>query len=169
VSVATLPATVRGMAVDDLPAVLEIDRLSFALPWPERSFRFELTENDAAHLLVAEAPWAGRVRLAGYLGYWLLIDEMHISTLAVHPDLRGQGVGERLLLAGLEQARRQGADLATLEVRPSNSAALGLYRKLGFELVGRRRAYYRDNNEDALLLTLTGLSPRQARARGGGE
>ncbi len=168
-SAAILQATVRGMTVDDLPAVLEIDRLSFALPWPERSFRFELTENDVAHLLVAEVAWSGRTRLAGYLGYWLLVDEMHISTLAVHPDLRGQGLGERLLLAALDQARRQGAELATLEVRPSNGAAVTLYRKYGFELVGRRRAYYRDNDEDALLMTLTGLSSRPGRAMRGAE
>jgi ribosomal-protein-alanine N-acetyltransferase len=169
VSAVLLQATVRAMTVDDLPAVLEIDRWSFALPWPERSFRFELTENDAARLLVTDVTWAGGTRVGGYLGYWLLVDEMHISTLAVHPDLRGQGLGERLLVAGLEQARRQGADMATLEVRPSNPAAVSLYRKYGFELGGRRRAYYRDNNEDALLMTLTGLSAWRTRARGGGE
>lgn len=157
------------MTLDDLPAVLEIDRLSFALPWPERSFRFELTENDAAHLLVAEMAWGGRTRTVGYLGYWLLIDEMHISTLAVYPEVRGQGIAERLLLAGLEQACRQGAEMSTLEVRPSNSAALALYRKHGFELAGRRRAYYRDNQEDALLMTLTGLSAWRTPSRGGGE
>ncbi len=157
------------MTLDDLPAVLEIDRLSFALPWPERSFRFELTENDAAHMIVAETAWEGRARAIGYLGYWLLVDEMHISTLAVHPDVRGQGIGERLLLAGLEHARRQGAEMSTLEVRPSNSAALALYRKHGYELAGRRRAYYRDNQEDALLMTLTGLSAGRTRSRGGAE
>jgi len=164
-----MQATVRSMTVEDLSAVLEIDRWSFALPWPERSFRFELTENEAARLLVADVAWGGRTRVGGYLGYWLLVDEMHISTLAVHPDLRGQGLGEQLLVAGLEQARRQGADLATLEVRPSNTIAVSLYRKYGFELAGRRRAYYRDNNEDALLMTLTGLPAGRARPRGGGE
>jgi ribosomal-protein-alanine N-acetyltransferase len=169
VSAVLVQATVRAMTVGDLPAVLEIDRLSFALPWPERSFRFELTENEAAHLLVAEVAWAGRVRTAGYLGYWLLVDEMHISTLAVDPQLRGQGIGERLLQAGMEQARRQGAEMATLEVRPSNAEAVSLYRKYGFELVGRRRDYYRDNHEDALLMTLTGLSAWRTRPRGGGE
>lgn len=168
-SAATLQATVRSMTVDDLPGVLDIDRLSFALPWPERSFRFELTENDAAHLLVAETAWGGRIRLAGYLGYWLLVDEMHISTLAVHPDVRGQGLGERLLMAGLDQARRQGAEMATLEVRPTNEAAVALYRKHGFQRVGRRRAYYRDNNEDALLMTLSGLSTRRTRVMRGAE
>jgi len=169
VSAVALQIAVRPMTLDDLPSVLEIDRLSFALPWPERSFRFELTENDAAHLIVAESVWGGRERAVGYLGYWLLVDEMHISTLAVHPDVRGQGIGEGLLLAGLEHARRHGAEMSTLEVRPSNSAALALYRKHGYDLVGRLRAYYRDNHEDALLMTLTGLSAGRTRSRGGVE
>jgi ribosomal-protein-alanine N-acetyltransferase len=169
VTAAVLQATVRSMTVDDLPAVLDIDRLSFALPWPEHSFRFELTENEAARLLVAEVGWPGGRRLAGYLGYWLLVDEMHISTLAVHPDLRGRGLGERLLMAGLDQARRQGAGMATLEVRPSNEAAVALYRKHGFEVVGRRRGYYRDNNEDALLMTLNDLASQRGRALRGAE
>jgi ribosomal-protein-alanine N-acetyltransferase len=149
--------------------VTEIDRLSFALPWPERSFRFELTGNDTARLLVAEMPAGGDTRVVGFLGYWLLVDEMHISTLAVHPEMRGRGIGEWLLEAGLEQARSQGAEMSTLEVRPSNKAAIALYRKYGFELVGRRRAYYQDNNEDALLMTLSGLSDWRTLAGGGGE
>lgn len=157
------------MTLDDLPAVMEIDRLSFSLPWPERSFRFELTGNDASHLLVAEMPVGGEARIAGFLGYWLLVDEMHISTLAVHPEMRGRGIGELLLQAGLEQAWIQGADMSTLEVRPSNRAAIALYSKYGFELVGRRRKYYQDNNEDAVLMTLTGLSGWRTSAGGGEE
>jgi ribosomal-protein-alanine N-acetyltransferase len=157
------------MTLDDLPAVMEIDRLSFALPWPERSFRFELTGNDASHLIVAEASWNGAERVVGFLGYWLLVDEMHISTLAVHPEMRGHGIGERLLRAGLEQAWIQGADLSTLEVRPSNGAAIALYAKYGYEQVGRRRRYYQDNDEDALLMTRTGLSGWSTSSRGGGE
>jgi ribosomal-protein-alanine N-acetyltransferase len=157
------------MTLDDLPAVMEIDQLSFALPWPERSFRFELTGNDASHLMVAESSVGGEDLIEGYLGYWLLIDEMHISTLAVHPEMRGRGIGERLLRAGLEQAWIQGAEMSTLEVRPSNEVAIALYRKYGFEVVGRRRAYYQDNNEDAVLMTLTGLSDWRTLGGGGEE
>ena len=157
------------MTLDDLPAVMEIDRLSFTLPWPERSFRFELTGNDASHLIVAESSVGGEELIAGYLGYWQLVDEMHISTLAVHPEMRGRGIGERLLQAGLEQAWIQGAEMSTLEVRPSNEAAIALYRKYGFELVGRRRAYYQDNSEDALLMTLTRLSDWRTLVGGGGK
>lgn len=168
-SAVALQVAVRPMTLDDLPAVMEIDRLSFALPWPERSFRFELTGNDASRLLVAEMLLGDQERIVGYLGYWLLVDEMHISTLAVLPEMRGRGISERLLEAGLEQAWIQGAEMSTLEVRPSNKAAIALYRKYGFELVGRRRAYYQDNNEDALLMTLTGLSGWRRLGGGGGE
>lgn len=168
-SAVALQIAVRPMGLDDLPAVMEIDRLSFSLPWPERSFRFELTGNDASHLLVAEMPVGGEARVAGFLGYWLLVDEMHISTLAVHPEMRGRGIGELLLQAGLERAWIQGADMSTLEVRPSNKAAIALYSKYGFDLVGRRRKYYQDNNEDALLMTLTGLSGWRTSAGGGEE
>lgn len=138
--------TIRPMALADLPAVVEIDRLSFALAWSENSFRKELSENDQAHFFVAES--AGRV--VGAAGYWFIVDECHISTLAVHPDWRRQGVGALLLQSLLQHARALGAVMATLEVRVSNAAAIRLYQKHGFAPNRRRRAYYRDNQEDAL-------------------
>jgi ribosomal-protein-alanine N-acetyltransferase len=97
-------------------------------------------------------PVAGR-RVIGYGGFWFILDEAHVSTIAVHPDWRGQGIGERLLATMLEQALDLGAVTATLEVRVSNARAQGLYRKYDFEVVGRRKHYYRDNSEDALLMT----------------
>jgi ribosomal-protein-alanine N-acetyltransferase len=144
------------MTLDDLPAVLEIDRQSFPTPWPERSYRFELTQNPAAELFVAEMHDADVV---GFLGYWLIADEVHISTFAVEPDHREQGIGERLLVRALIKARGKGADVATLEVRESNRAAIELYQKLGFESAGRRNGYYRDNGEDAILMSLDELDP----------
>lgn len=158
---------IRPMTLDDLPEVLEIDRLSFALPWPERSYRFELSENSSSTLLVATRQEAGQTSLAGYVGYWLVVDEVHISTLAVHPRFRRQGIGSQLLAAALERAVRQGADFATLEVRVSNQAAIDLYHRFGFHVVGRRAKYYRDNDEDALLMTLTGLRDRLGNTAGG--
>ena len=157
------------MTLADLPAVLEIDRLSFALPWPERSYRFELSENPAAHLMVAESAGENHRAIVGYVGYWLIVDEAHISTIAVDPGLRGQGIGELLLSHALDGARNLGAEMATLEVRASNEAAINLYRKFGFQVVGRRAAYYRDNEEDALLMTLTGLLARADEAAGGAD
>lgn len=146
----------RKMTVDDLATVMEIDRLSFSTPWSERSFRSELNNNPAACLRVAEVQMKAP-RIVGFVGIWMLVDEAHISTLAVHPDLRGQGIGGVLLRDAIEQAVGLHASLVTLEVRQSNQNAIHLYRKHGFETVGRRVRYYRDNQEDAILMTLTDL------------
>jgi [ribosomal protein S18]-alanine N-acetyltransferase len=146
---------VAPMEERDIPQVTAIDRRSFANPWSAESYHYELAENQAAHFLVALAaaePGVER-RVMGYAGYWLIVDEAHIGTLAVHPDWRRRGLGEKLLAALLHQARELGALTALLEVRAGNLAAQGLYRKQGFEEVGRRKGYYRDNAEDALLLT----------------
>ncbi|MEW6566763.1 MAG: ribosomal protein S18-alanine N-acetyltransferase [Chloroflexota bacterium] len=167
-SALTAEVVIRPMTLDDLPDVLQIDRLSFPLPWPERSYRFELTENPSSTLLVATRLEDGQTRIAGYIGFWLIIDEAHISTLAVHPRFRRLGIGSDLLDAALDRAARQGADVVTLEVRVSNQAAVNLYHRFGFKVVGRREKYYRDNDEDALLMTLTGLRQRRARTGGGG-
>jgi ribosomal-protein-alanine N-acetyltransferase len=159
---------VRAMGLDDLTHVLEIDRLSFPVPWPERSYRYELTENPASNLLVAESN--GPVhRVVGFIGCWLIADEVHISTLAVHPSFRGQGIGRILLEETLDQSARRGAEVASLEVRVTNDSAINLYRKLGFEVVGRRPGYYRDNGEDALLMTVSGLHGRGWGVNGGEE
>lgn len=142
------------MIIDDLSAVLQIDRQSFPLPWPERSYRFELSKNPAAHLMVADLDEDGQQAVVGFIGCWIIADEVHISTLAVHPDHRRQGVGERLLLKMLDWALSKGVETASLEVRVSNRAAIGLYQKHGFSIEGRNAGYYRDNNEDALLMIL---------------
>jgi len=156
----TIDRVIRPMEAEDLPEVLRIDRLSFPTPWPERTYRYEIAENPSAHLYVAEVIEDGRNRVIGYVGYWLIVDEMHISTLAVDPAYRRKGIAEGLLRAALERAADNGAELATLEVRVSNDAALELYRKHAFEVVGRRPRYYRDNGEDALLMTRRGLTAR---------
>lgn len=141
------------MTEADIPAVVAIDRRSFPVPWSERSYRFELLENPAALLLVAEATAEPGRPVVGYVGLWLLGEEAHISTLAVDPAYRRRGIGRRLLRAALERAAAAGAQAVTLEVRVSNAAAIALYRSFGFQEVGVRRGYYRDNGEDALLMT----------------
>lgn len=173
-----LAVSVEPMRLDDIDAVLDIDRLSFPLPWSASSYRYELTQNSHSYFFVALADQSGapghrsgwRVRLStllkgsgepavpprlvvGYAGFWYIVDEAHISTIAVHPDWRGQGVGEQLLVGVLERALDLQAVRSTLEVRVTNTRAQNLYRKYGFEEVGRRRRYYRDNGEDALLMT----------------
>jgi ribosomal-protein-alanine N-acetyltransferase len=141
---------IRRMRLEDVPAVHEIDVLSFSLPWPERSFRYEVTENPVSRGWVADMDG----RIAAMLVLWFIIDEAHIATIAVHPDFRRQGIGEQILLTALRAAREEGARRAFLEVRAGNAAAQVMYRKFGFEVVGVRPKYYRDNNEDAFLMNL---------------
>ena len=149
----------RPMSLEDVPQVAAIDRASFPLPWSEASFRSELDRNPAAHMIVA----ASQRRVAGYAGFWLVVDEAHLSTLAVHPDSRRQGLGDRLLREAMRVAVAHGAEMMTLEVRPSNTVARRLYEKRGFREVGRRPRYYKDNLEDAILMTRMPLSSRRAR------
>jgi ribosomal-protein-alanine N-acetyltransferase len=159
--------TIRRMTLDDLQAVLEIDELSFPLPWSAKTYRFELKENPAAELSVAEIRENGRQRVIGYIGSWFIVDEIHISTLAVHPDYRRAGIGRKLLETVLYQAIRKDASIVTLEVRVSNHIAQNLYRRYGFKVVGSRKGYYRDNNEDAFLMTLDDLNWIRVRVSGG--
>lgn len=141
------------MTLEDLDRVLEIDRQSFSIPWTARSYRFELERNPTSQLFVAERE--GEV--VGYIGLWELVEEGHISTLAVHPAHRRQGIASRLIETGLRALAEREIEMASLEVRESNQAAQELYARFGFEVVGRRRAYYRDNREDALIMTLDGV------------
>lgn len=144
---------VRKMTVEDVPAAHAIDVSSFTLPWPERSFRFEVTDNPAARCWVAELD--GRV--VGMLVLWMIVDEAHIASLATHPEFRRQGIAKQLLEDALDNAYVEGARTAFLEVRAGNEAARRIYRKFDFEEVGRRERYYKDNNEDAILMTLKSL------------
>lgn len=150
---------IRRMTVADLPAVVDLDKISFSLPWPERSFRFELTDNPASRCWVAEIDG----RLVGVVVTWLFVDEAHIATIATHPDYRRQGIARRMLIYTLESAMREGAQSSFLEVRESNVAAQEMYRKFGYTEVGRRKRYYRDNNEDAILMNLERINADRLR------
>ena len=145
---------IRRMTLDDLPTVVELDKISFSLPWPEKSFRFEITDNLASRCWVAEID--GRV-VAMLVG-WLLVDDIHIATIATHPDFRRQGIGRQLLSHALSRALDEGARSSFLEVRESNLAAQEMYRQFGYEPTGRRKRYYKDNDEDAILMTLESLN-----------
>ena len=145
---------IRRMLLEDVPAVHEIDTLSFSLPWPERSFRFELTENPVSRGWVAEMDG----RIAAMLVLWFIIDEAHIATIAVHPDYRRQGIGEKVLLHALLAVHDEGARRVFLEVRAGNAAAQAMYKKYGFVADGIRPRYYKDNNEDAVLMSLNNLT-----------
>ena len=144
---------IRRMTLDDLPAVIELDSLSFTLPWPERSFRFELTDNPASRCWVVEQD--GKV--VGMIVAWMLTDEAHIATIATHPEHRRHGIARKLLMYALRYMSKEGAVTSFLEVRESNTAAQEMYHQFGYEDVGRRKRYYKDTNEDAILMTLNGL------------
>ncbi len=141
------------MQLDDLDQVVAIDQASFSLPWPARSFRYEITDNPAARCWVAEQD--GQV--IGMLVLWLIVDEAHIATLATHPDHRRQGIAGGLLRQALRSAVEEGARSSFLEVRAGNLAAQAMYVKYGFVEDGRRPRYYKDNAEDAILMSLKGL------------
>ncbi len=146
------------MKMEDIPRVHEIDVLSFALPWPVQSYRFELTENPTTQAIVAEAKLGtGSPLIIGMSVVWIVIDEAHIATIAIHPDFRGKGYGKSLLVESLQRSVEHGAKLATLEVREHNLIAQQMYRKFGFRIVGRRSRYYKDNQEDAVIMTLEKL------------
>ena len=135
-----------------IPAVLEIEHRANPAPWSERSFRNEL---DHRHGLFRVALVEGKP--VAYGGVWLVIDEAHVTTLAVDEGLRRHGIGRALIIDLLLDARDAGMLCATLEVRASNSAAVALYESLGFTTTARRKKYYPDNKEDALVMWLADM------------
>jgi ribosomal-protein-alanine N-acetyltransferase len=149
------------MRLEDLPDVHAIEQASFTQPWPPHAYQSELESNRLAHYLVARIGDT----IAAYGGMWLMVDEAHITTFAVHPAWRRQRIGERLLIAFLDIAMERGAHEATLEVRLSNLPARKLYEKYGFRPVGLRPRYYSDDNEDALIMTTEALADPAMRAR----
>ena len=144
---------VRPMQLSDLDAIMEIEHLSFSIPWSRASFEQELSENRCARYLVV----AVGGKPVGYAGMWLVLDEGHITNVAIHPDFRGRGLGETLMRALIQLAADTSLTWMTLEVRRSNAIAQSLYRKLGFIDVGYRKRYYADNKEDALIMALENL------------
>ena len=152
---------IEAMRLEDLDAVHRIELASFSPPWPPNAYRSELETNRLANYLVARIDG----ELVAYGGMWLMVDEAHITTFAVHPAWRRQGIGERLLLAFLDLADARHAREATLEVRLSNVAARRLYEKYGFRPVGLRPRYYSDNGEDALIMTTEPIADPRFRDR----
>ena len=144
------------MQLADIPEVIAVEQAAYTMQWPQKAYEYELTGNSLAHYFVMRTTLhidPAESDLVGMAGFWLLADEAHINTIAVYPTWRRRGLGEWLLINIIEEAQNLGAVVATLEVRPSNQAALALYQKYDFAEVGRRPRYYSDNNEDALILT----------------
>lgn len=183
-----LHTRLRPMSVDDIAQVTDIERESFPSMWPQTAYRRELTNKIARYTVITELrpdtaapapagvwdrlrrivgvdPPTSNEHLLGFIGVWLMAGEAHIVTVAVRQSHRRMGIGERLLIAAIEQAVEFGQDVVTLEVRASNDAARRLYEKYGLNNVGRRVRYYTDNNEDAIIMTTPELDQAGFRSR----
>jgi ribosomal-protein-alanine N-acetyltransferase len=153
---------IRQMIAEDLEQVHALDQRSFPTPWPLKSFKYELEQNKAAHMWVAEEEGKNlEKKIIGTIVVWLLIDEAHIATLAVDESYRRRGIASQLIFTALSHLVEKGAIVATLEVRESNTPAQALYQGFGFQPVGRRRAYYRDSGEDAIIMALQDIDVSQ--------
>lgn len=139
---------IRNMKEEDIEDILEIENQSFSTPWTRNAFLIELKENKLARYIVAEVD--GKV--VGYGGIWLILNEGHITNIAVLEDYRGKGLGNRILEGIIWSCIKEDIDRMTLEVRKSNIVAQNLYEKYGFISSGIRPGYYADNKEDAIIM-----------------
>ena len=140
---------VRLMTEDDIGDVVEISSLSFPHSWSRSSYQQEL-QNSLAKYFVAEI----NNKVVGFIGTWLIVDESHITNVAVHPDFRKSGIDSKLIESMISYCKEHGCLAYTLEVRAGNTPARSLYEKHGFKQDGIRKGYYQDNNEDAILMWL---------------
>ena len=146
---------IRRMRGQDVPEIMAIESVSFGRHhWSEDSFHNEMNNQVGRYYSLIDT---SRERLIGYCGFWIVIDEAHITTVAVHPDYRGNALGELMVVQVLERSMAQSIRWATLEVRVSNYSAQNLYYKYGFSSVGTRPKYYQDNQEDALIMTTSDI------------
>jgi ribosomal-protein-alanine N-acetyltransferase len=139
---------IRPMTLEDLDGVMAVELESFLTPWSRSAFEDELTKNRLARYIIA----ADDVDVIGYAGTWLVINEAHVTNVAVSSRRRGEGVGRRLMEHLMDLARDAGMESMTLEVRVSNAAARHLYKQMGFVEAGIRKNYYSETKEDALIL-----------------
>jgi len=140
--------SIAPMADADVREVMRIEQQSFTTTWPANAFYQELHDNKLAHYYVGRLDGS----IVAYGGIWVMLEDSHITTIAVAPEHRGRRYGEIMLVRLLDEAIARGASWMTLEVRESNTVAQGLYRKYGFTSVSTRRGYYSDNNENALVM-----------------
>ena len=138
----------RKMREEDIDQILEVEHASFTTPWSRDAFYNELHNNRFAVYFVLEE----NSKILGYCGAWIVIDEAHVTNVAILPEFRGRKLGEALLSKMMSAAREMGAKSMTLEVRVTNHVAQSLYRKLGFQNGGIRKNYYSDNQEDGLVM-----------------
>jgi ribosomal-protein-alanine N-acetyltransferase len=139
---------ILSLKLEHIDSILKIDALSFPTPWSRESFEREIEINKFARYVVAKKDGI----IIGYAGIWLILDEGHITNIAVHPEYRGIGAGNLLLEALIEMCKIELVTSITLEVRRSNLVAQKLYIKYGFVEQGVRKGYYGDNKEDAVIM-----------------
>jgi len=139
---------IRRAEAKDVETIETLEQLCFSQPWSYESIYQDIVENDKAVYIVAETE--GQV--IGYAGLWIIVDEGHITNVAVSPDYRRNSVGNTIITALLQVTEDMGVKRHTLEVRKSNQAAINLYEKQGFIEAGERKGYYEDNGEDALIM-----------------
>lgn len=144
---------IRKMESKDLDLVKSIDKLAFPNPWPENAFNYELDQNPNARLWVVEAQEDLEKFVIGFTVIWVIIDEAHIGTIAIHPDYQNYGIGKKFLSFICLKLLDENIQKIFLEVRKSNHSAISLYEKFGFVIDGERKRYYRDNGESALLMS----------------
>lgn len=143
----------RRMIENDLPFVLEIETLSYPNPWHLSSFKGEIENRPISNPYVIV--FKPLEKVIGYVIYWHIRNEVQISNIAISPDYRGKGVGERALRWVIQDIKKKGVEFVFLEVRPSNLSARHLYDKLGFVMLGLRKGYYRNPSEDAIVMGLS--------------
>lgn len=139
---------VRPVCLEDIEAIWDIEVASFSMPWSRKAFIGELRDNEYARYFCLELNGT----IIGYMGLWLILDEGHITNVAIAPDYRGQGWGEYLMRYVMSAMKKEGMVRMTLEVRVTNNIAQALYRRLGFVTAGIRKGYYADNGDDALIM-----------------
>lgn len=139
---------IRDMKESDLDRIMEIEEKTFNPPWSREAFLLELTKNLLAKYIVAEVDGL----VVGYGGIWLIIDEGHVTNIAVDEKYRGKGIGSKILEGLIQLCADRNMIAMTLEVRKSNEVAQALYKKYGFKEYGIRKGYYQDNNEDAIIM-----------------
>jgi ribosomal-protein-alanine N-acetyltransferase len=150
----SLDVAINPISVAEIESIVTLDRLCFGGMWSIDSYRRELA-NDHSHFLAITVDRQLEPETNGIIGFgcfWAILDEAHITLLGIHPEYQGRGLGQLLLCALLDRARSIEMARATLEVRDSNQQALHIYQKYGFQIVGRRKKYYQDTNEDGIIL-----------------
>lgn len=141
---------VRDACMDDADNIAKIEEICFPIPWSRESIAHDISENDLATVLVAECDGA----FAGYADIWVIAGEGQLNNIAVMPEMRGRHVGQTIMNELIARLRAVNAYEMSLEVRSGNEPAIGLYEKLGFEVIGRREGYYLDNGDNALIMKL---------------